>query len=301
MDEQFLKECLQKGLSTRDIEKLPNVNVTYRTINYYIRKYNLEQYLYYKKPKYNETYFSEIDTKEKAYILGYLLADGYINNSTLEFGCALADKEILEFIAKELNANIRFDYTFDKKSRRFPRARITIGNKRIIKDLLRYTIGSKENKTFPRIKKDLQHYMLLGFFDGDGCLTWGRRKDRNRLWQKVCFTGSYKLLYAIQKLLQKLNITSSLHPKGKENCYVLELASKEDVKKILSYMYGDEDLIILHRKFDKYNALRLELGEFDETTKSTTSSQANDHSLEGVETTGEKMVSLNNQLEDPSL
>ena len=24
MDEQFLKECLQKGLSTRDIEKLPN-------------------------------------------------------------------------------------------------------------------------------------------------------------------------------------------------------------------------------------------------------------------------------------
>lgn len=249
----------------------------------------------------NETYFSEIDTKEKAYILGYLLADGYINNSTLEFGCAIADKEILEFIAKELNANIRFDYTFDKKSRRFPRARITIGNKHIIKDLLRYTVGSKENKTFPRINKDLQHYMLLGFFDGDGCLTWGRRKDRNRLWQKVNFTGSYKLLYAIQKLLQKLSITSSLHPKGKENCYVLELASKEDVKKILSYMYGDEDLIILHRKFDKYNALRLELGEFDETTKSTTSSLANDHSLEGVETTGEKMVSLNNQLEDPSL
>ena len=61
-------------------------------------------------------------------------------------------------------------------------------------------------------------------------------------------------------------------------------------------MYGDEDLIILHRKFDKYNALRLELGEFDETTKSTTSSLANDHSLEGVETTGEKKASLNNQL-----
>ena len=84
----------------------------------------------------NETYFSEINTKEKAYILGYLLADGYINNSTLEFGCAIADKEILEFIAKELNANIRFDYTFDKKARRFPRARITIGNKHIIKDVL---------------------------------------------------------------------------------------------------------------------------------------------------------------------
>ena len=35
MDKQFLKECLQKGLSTRDIEKLPNVNI----------KYNMQHYL----------------------------------------------------------------------------------------------------------------------------------------------------------------------------------------------------------------------------------------------------------------
>ena len=301
MDKQFLKECLEKGMSTRDISKLPNVNINYRIILYYIHKYKLEKVMNYKKPEYNETYFESIDSKEKAYILGYLLADGYINNSYLEFGCALADKELLYFIAKELNTVVRIDNTFDKKARRFPRARIAIGSKKIVKDVLRYTVGCKENKTFPRISKELQHYMLLGFFDGDGCLTWGKRKDRNRLWQKVTFTGSYKLLFAIQKLLQKQSITSSLHPKGKENCYVLELASKEDVKKILAYMYGNKDLIVLHRKFDKYNALRLELGEFDETTESTTSSQASDHSLEGVETTGEKMVSLNNQLECPSL
>lgn len=301
MDKQFLKECLEKGMSSRDIEKLPNVNIKRSAISYYIHKYNLESFMKYKKLQYNENYFNSIDSKEKAYILGYLLADGYITNSQLEFGCALTDKEILDFIAEQLNANVNIDKTFDKKTRRFPRARIKIENKKIVKDLLRYAIGRKENRTFPYINKDLQHYMLLGFFDGDGCLTWGKRKDRNRLWQKVSFTSSYKLLYAIQKLLQKLKITSSLHPKTNENCYVLELASKEDVKKILSYMYGDEDFIVLHRKFDKYNALRLELGELDETTKRTTSSQASDLSLEGVETTGEKMESLNNQLEDPSL
>lgn len=240
-----------------------------------------------------------IDTKEKAYIVGYTLADGYISNSTLEYGCALEDKEILEFIANQLGAKVREDNYLNKEIRRFPRARISIGNKQLVKDINQF--GSKENKTFPRISKELEHYMLLGFFDGDGCLTWGKRKDRDRIWQKVSFTGSYKLLIAIQKLLLNLGIASSIHPKGNENCFVLELSSKNDVFKVLEYMYGSEDLIVLHRKYNKYKALRLEWDEFGETTLSTIPSQAEGHSSEGVETTGGKMGSLNNQLERPSL
>lgn len=255
----------------------------------------------YKNPDYNENYFSVIDTKEKAYILGYTLADGYINNSSLEYGCALKDKEILDFISKEIGSKVYTDSYLNKKTRRFPRARISIGNKKIVEDINKLC-NSKEDKTFPRIKKDLQKYMLLGFFDGDGSLTFGYRKDRNRLWQKVSFTGSYKLLFAIQKLLERNEITSSLYKKANENCYVLEMSSKKSVLKILKAMYGKEDLIVLKRKYNKYNALRLELGEFGENINTdTTPSRADDHSSEGVETTGEKMDSLNNQHEPPSL
>ena len=60
--------------------------------------------------------------------------------------------------------------------------------------------------------------------------------------------------------------------------------------------------LLLKRKYKKYNALRLELGEFGETIKDDTiPSRADDHSSEGVETTGGKMGSLNNQQEPPSL
>lgn len=135
----------------------------------------------YSKPVYNDNYFSNIDTKEKAYILGYTLADGYISNSTIEYGCEIADKEILEFISSQLGAKIREDLVYNAKQRRFPRARINIGNKHLVEDINKLSGGIKENKTFPRIKKDLEHYMLLGFFDGDGCLAWGYRKDRNRI------------------------------------------------------------------------------------------------------------------------
>lgn len=302
MDKEFLKEKLIEGLSSRDIAKLPEVTVGNRTIVYYIHKYKLEKFMNYKKPIYNESFFDMIDTKEKAYILGYTLADGYINRNTLEYGCALSDKEILNFIASQLGEiKVREDVYINKEARRFPRARLSIGNKKLVHGVLS-KINSKEEKTFPRIKKELQHYVLLGFFDGDGCLTYGHRKDRNRLWQKVNFTASYKILNAIQKLLSKLGITTSLYPKEKEKCFVLEIANLKDVIAILRYMYQDESFIVLHRKFNKYNALRLELGENEENTNnSAISCQATSHEVEGVETTGGKMGSLNNQLECPSL
>lgn len=302
MDKEFLKEKLIEGLSSRDIAKLPEVTIGNKTIVYYIHKYKLEEFMNYKKPIYNESFFDVIDTKEKAYILGYTLADGYINRNTLEYGCALADKEILNFIASQLGEiKVREDVYINQKTRRFPRARLSIGNKKLVQGILS-KINSKEEKTFPRVKKELQHYVLLGLFDGDGCLTYGHRTDRNRLWQKVNFTASYKILNAIQKLLSKLGITTSLHPKGKEKCFVLEIANLNDVIAILRYMYQDESFIVLHRKFNKYNALRLELGENEEnTSNSAISCQATSHEVEGVETTGGKTGSLNNQLECPSL
>lgn len=301
MNKQFLIECLQQGLSTRDIEALSNVKLKKSTISYYIRKWNLQKYMKYYKPVYIDNYFDTIDTKEKAYILGYTLADGYVSNSTIEYGCQINDKEILMFISLQLGSKVQEDLTYCPKQRKFPRARIFIGNKHLVQSVNKLCAGTKENKTFPRIKKELEPYMLLGFFDGDGCLTWGYRKDRNRIWQKVNFTGSYKLLFAIQKHITRLWISSSLYPKNGENCFVLELSSKKDVLHILSYMYGNEDLIVLHRKYNKYKALRLELGEFEESIWDITSSQATNHFVEGVETTGGKMGSLNNQQELPSL
>ena len=288
-------------MSTRQIEALPEVNIKRSAISYWINKHGLKDYMKYRKPEYNENYFSVIDTKEKAYILGYTLADGYINNSNLEYGCALEDKEILDFISSEIGGQVRTDLYLNKKAKRFPRARISIGNKKIVADINRLC-NSKEDKTFPRIRKDLQRYMLLGFFDGDGCLTIGKRKDRGRIWHKVNFTGSYKLLLAIQKLLEKNGVVSGLYPKADENCFVLEMSSKNAVLRILKAMYVDGSFVVLKRKYRKYNALRLELGEFGETIKDDTiPSRADDHSSEGVETTGGKMGSLNNQQEPPSL
>jgi hypothetical protein len=226
-------------------------------------------------------------------MLGFIIADGAINNELVEISVKIEDVEILELFSSLLGLNYHIDNTIIKEKRRFPRVRIIkklIGiNKFIGKD-------NKKNRNVPIIHKQLEVYLLRGIFDADGCITWGYRKDRNRLWHKVSFTSSLSILTSIQKVLFKLGITTMVRPKSNEDCYVLEFANKKDIIIFYNYLYKDTSFIPLKRKFDNFNALRLELGEFNGTTSnSAILSSAVDLSTECAETTGELNGTLNNQ------
>ena len=256
MDKKFLEECLQNGMSTREMEKICDKD--HRTISYWIKKYGLSDKSKYKK---SENYkFGAIDTPEKAYILGFILADAGINeNKSVEIAVSIQDKEVLEYVSQTIGGNIQYDYTYDKNKRRFPRARL---HKKIT-DIFTFTGGRlKVDRHFPRIKSNLEKYLVLGLFDSDGCLTWGRRKDRNRIWQKITFSSQLKLLEGLQRYINKiLNISTIIRPKKGEDCYVLEFADRHDVLKFCEHIYSDSDFIVLKRKYLKYKALRLELEE----------------------------------------
>ena len=249
------------GYSNRELEQV--FNLTKSTISYQQRKYGLNNLTKCKKkPVFS---FDKIDTPEKAYALGFILADGCIEqNDIVEVSVALKDKEVIDFISNTINSSVFVDNTYDKKQRRFPKART---NKKI-KDITKFTSGrAKADRHYPRIKKDLERYLLLGLFDADGCITWGIRKDRNRIWQKVSFTSQLHLLEGVQQHLFNIGITTKLRPKNKEKCYIIEFANKKDVLKFLDYIYPNDDFIILQRKYLKAQALRLELEEFGGTTK----------------------------------
>lgn len=260
MDKEFLKQCLEQGMSIRDIEKICDKKRS--TISYWINKYNLIDNSQYKKnPNYR---FKKIDTKEKAYVLGFILADSSITKTNTEIAVAMADKNVVEFIAKIINGNVHYDNNFDKKTRRFPRARLI---KKIV-DITKFTGGyAKTERHYPRVRDDLEKYLIQGLFDSDGCLTWGKRKDKDRLWQKISFTSHLKILEGVQKyLISKLNISTVVRPKSNENCFVLEFSNLNDVIKFCEHIYPNEDFIILKRKYLKYKALRLELEENGEGT-----------------------------------
>ena len=262
MNKEILTKYLEDGLSTRQIEKLTGLH--HNTISYWIHKYGLDDMSkYHKTPNYK---FNKIDTKEKAYCLGFILGDANINRTNTDICVALKDKEVVDFIQSVIGGNILVNTKFDKRKKQFPSARVI----KKITDITKFSGGyNKVDRHYPRIRGDLERYMIQGFFDAEGCITWGRRKDKDRIWQKISFTSQYKMLEGVQQyLLNKVGIATKLKPKSDgSKCFVLSFSSKDDVLKFCDHLYKDNDFIILHRKYLKYNALRLELEENGESHK----------------------------------
>lgn len=255
LTKEYCEEKLKEGWSIRKIGRINNI--PNKTVQYWTIKWNLLSN--YNKPNYNEEYFKKIDTKEKAYLLGFLLGDSSLSNECLELSLAKSDIEILKLLSNEIGSNITIDNTYVKSEKRFPRVRTSIGN-RIIIDFIKKLFGGlkKEDRHIPIINKELKKYLLLGFFDAEGCITYGIRKDRNIFWGKVYFTSQLKMLEGIQNILIDENISSTIKKRTKENCYDLYIRTNSFYKTIKLLNIPE---LGLKRKQEKINALlRQELG-----------------------------------------
>jgi len=286
IDIEEIKQHLINGLSFRKIGDIYKCN--YKKIEYLVNKNKLIEYSKYKKPIYkNKSYFNKIDTPEKAYILGFLIGDGHIStNDKLNITIGIKDREVLEFISNELGANIQDYNHIDIKKKIFPNSQINIGDKQLVCDIKKLFGGRlKEERRLPIISKQFEIFLLIGFFDAEGCITFGYRKDRNRLWQKISFTSQHTMLIGIQNILLKYGIATSIKPKGNEKCYILEFSNKKNVLDFIKIIKNKN--LGLKRKQLKLNELeallRPESGEFGETIlKNAIPSQS--INIEGVET-----------------
>lgn len=186
--------------------------------------------------------FSNIDTKEKAYCIGFLLGDGHLheNDKAISTTISIKDKHVAEFIKTNLGGCTKEHLTEDRSRKKFPNIEWKLYGKKEC-GVLRMVFGGrlKKERHYPRISKNLEMYLLLGFFDAEGCITWGFRKDRDRLWQKVTFTSQPKMLEGIQKMLIKHGISTSIKPKGTEDCSILEFSSEIDVFRFMNILPTD--------------------------------------------------------------
>ncbi|PGW65219.1 hypothetical protein COE18_04070 [Bacillus cereus] len=121
-----------------------------------------------RKNKFNENFFSVIDIEEKAYILGFIMADGCIgsNRRTLDIKIAVKDIDILHKINKatESIAEIK-----DRENGRYKT--MSLCSKKMVADLEKWSVTRKKSATlkFPELKNvEMYRHFLRGIFDGDG-------------------------------------------------------------------------------------------------------------------------------------
>lgn len=218
-----------------------------------------------KKYTVNENYFENLDSPEKAYILGFLYADGCnrINNHKYEqhiisFSQIYYDKDIVYKINKALSSTYPIHVINVCEHDNY---RVDIESKKLSEDL--FKLGCVQRKSlileFPYfISKNLMSHFIRGYFDGDGCVWNGKRKKmlvkdstnkkgyRERIIHNVKFhiTGCYNFINDLQDFLvtelgfKKTKLNFSKAKETKHIC-TMEYSGRKQLKKFYDYIYKD--------------------------------------------------------------
>jgi len=169
-------------------------------------------YIYH--PYFIRDYFKVIDTKEKAYWLGFLFADAWISRNLkksgyyyrMGIGLSTTDKNIIVRFcsAVGLNSNkINDRYVgSDFSSKKYQISIIRWGDQDFAEDLMslgmEYEYDEQKGRrvktpNLPNLeKRDLMLAFLLGFYDGDGTL--GFNKDTGRIQPSLASSNKNFLL-----------------------------------------------------------------------------------------------------------
>jgi predicted DNA-binding protein YlxM (UPF0122 family) len=212
---------------------------------------------------FNVNYFDVIDTEEKAYWLGFIMADGCVYNKgstdyyTFSIGLKASDKHHLLKLKDALNSS----HPISVDSRDL--SRYVINSKKLCEALMKHGIvPRKSNKELvpPQMRNELLRHFWRGYFDGDGSLyiTKNKTAKYGKSWG-FNLLGSHTLLASFrdwmwsQRLLVKKPTLHRTRPNSKT--FEIKMQSKSDVYNVTQAMY-EGATVYLDRKMEKYLELK---------------------------------------------
>ena len=187
-------------------------------------------------------YFAQIDTPNKAYLLGFITADGAIVNEVLSIEVHQDDVEVLNFAKQEINPEATLTPTRNCY-------KVTFGAKQLGRDLAKYGIVQNKSKTIKRvpieyIPNELLPFYFRGLIDGDGCI----HKDG----KLSIYSGSYDFIQDVQRILiEQANLQLLNIYKG--TTFFITWGGYKDKCKLFHYLYDDLNATYYYPR--KYNRL----------------------------------------------
>jgi len=216
------------------------------------------------------SYFKSIDTEYKAYILGFIYADGCVltkpkgnRQKQLIVSIQKEDGYILEKLLKDINNNtlITRNPPSAIKNGWKAQAQAVIASTEIVDDLI--ALGCLPNKSevgliFPKLDAEMIPHFIRGFFDGDGCITIkkdiykGKKVTTVNYSKRIALTSTDSSFLDI--LCKYLPITK-LYKRVKKRKLLVHtywIERQQDIQTVKNYLYNDAT-VFLKRKKEKFD------------------------------------------------
>lgn len=207
------------------------------------------------------SYFENIDSHDKAYILGLLYTDGYVykNYEGVCIQLTESDGYLLKTIADKIGSSTSLIHiNCESKRIKMPNAsdmiRFSVYSKTIAEQVKKF--GVVKRKTWdlqiPRdvIPDKFKYSLLRGILDGDG--TVGIAKNKN-IWLKIA-TKSERFADSICQLFDGFSKYEFQNGYGNMYSVILKGGNKKTID-ILRKIYRHKNDLYLQRKFDKIKQL----------------------------------------------
>jgi len=248
-DYEILLNCKDMGVSVA-VEKLNRSEMSIRSKVKKLKAGGLiaNDFAFYRKQRVQtqvgHDFFKTIDTKEKAYVLGFWIADGYVGTTG---GCYIVGFSSIDYdhiaLIRSLLCSEHKIYFSDGCHR------LMIGSKEMAQDLIAMGFNNKKSTQafLPKLGAGLIPHLVRGIFDGDGCITRGLRAKDGQPYPVICIDGTEELVSSINKETPE-NVNVRQH---KNNLYRIMFSFKKALS-VLNWLYMDSEGMRLERKYERY-------------------------------------------------
>lgn len=251
-DEQWLRTHYEiNRLNKRQIAERANCNEM--TIHKWMKFYGIDvddTISRRRKYDYNQNYFQTIDSEQRAYWLGFILADGGVRyedgEKRLTILLSRKDKNHLKKFRQAIQSNTEIkDSQTVLNDKVHQNSLIRIYSAKMVEDLMALNIlpNKSANEQMPNIDSNLHKHLIRGIFDGDGCFSYWM--SNNHVTCEWSIVSSLEVVTAIQ------NIVPFKTAIGQDGVlYKIRTTGAEAVR-AMDWMYEDST-VCLDRKHTKF-------------------------------------------------
>ena len=214
-------------------------------------------------PIEHEDFFQYIDSEEKAYVLGWMMTDGYVvypsrKNRAPFFGITLKleDAYMLEWfrsvigIEKKISVNTNPILRSSGKNAVYRNeAVLIVTSRKMVADLAQYgVVPRKANKTqVPKLPDELLRHFVRGVFDGDGsagAVNLGFCGNRDFL-ERILDILQNAIGFTQKKIYTKEYVCGDGRV-GQTSAFYF--SAKSDVQKFYHYLYDNANIYLDRKK-----------------------------------------------------